>query len=415
MKHATDPSQPPPAPSPRLSLDPAACPAPGERGGVVSLRARYSSLVAAGGIERDGAQEAVVARLARLNDRLAARPPGRRPPLGWLFRRRETADPAVRGLYLWGDVGRGKTMLMDLFFATCPVRRKRRVHFHAFMLDVHERLQGWRERLRSGAEAADPVMHAADDLADEAQVLCFDEFNVTDIADAMILGRLFTRLFERGVVVVATSNVAPADLYRGGLNRALFVPFIDLLAQRLDVVRLAARTDFRLEKLGGIAVWHVPADAAATRALDDAFAAITAGERPAAVDLTVKGHRLHVPCAANGAARFGFPDLCSVPLGPADYLRIADHFHTVVIDRVPVMTAASRNEAKRFIALVDALYDGGVKLLASAAARPPDLYQGSEGFEASEFRRTASRLIEMGSRGYLALPHGRPRPATLAG
>jgi cell division protein ZapE len=379
-----------------------------------SISARYFSLVAAGEIERDPAQEAVIARLARLNERLAVRRLARKSSsLGWLFGKRAKADTDANGLYIWGEVGRGKTMLMDLFFAACPVRRKRRAHFHAFMLDVHERLRSYRSKLKFGEILeGDPVILTADDLAEEAWVLCFDEFHVTDIADAMILGRLFTRLFERNVVVVATSNVEPAELYREGLNRALFLPFIEMLSERVEVVRLEARTDFRLEKLIDMPVWHVPADDAATRALDEAWRRITGGRRASAVDLTVKGHRLHVPCAALGAARFSFGDLCEQPLGAIDYLRIAHDFHTIVIDRVPVLTYSQRNEAKRFIALIDTLYDAGVKLLASAAAQPAALYVGTEGYEASEFRRTASRLIEMGSTEYLALPHGRRTAVT---
>jgi cell division protein ZapE len=379
-----------------------------------SISARYSSLVAAGEIERDPAQEAVITRLARLNDRLAVRRLARKSSsLGWLFGKREKADPDTKGLYIWGEVGRGKTMLMDLFFAACPVRHKRRTHFHAFMLDVHERLRVYRNKMKFGEiSASDPIILTANDLADEAWVLCFDEFHVTDIADAMILGRLFTRLFERRVVVVATSNVAPPELYRDGLNRALFLPFIGLLNERLEVLHLEARTDFRLEKLIDMPVWYVPAGEAATRSLDEAWRRITGGQRVCAIDLTVKGHRLHVPCTALGAARFSFGDLCEQPLGAIDYLRLAHDFHTVVIDRVPVLTYARRNEAKRFIALIDTLYDAGVKLLASADAKPMDLYQGTEGYEASEFKRTASRLIEMGSTEYLALPHGRRTAAT---
>jgi cell division protein ZapE len=379
-----------------------------------SISARYASLVAAREIERDRAQEAVIVRLARLNDRLATRRLAHKSSsLGWLFGRRERAGMDAKGLYIWGEVGRGKTMLMDLFFAACPVRRKRRAHFHAFMLDVHERLRGYRNKLKFGEIAhGDPIILTADDLAEEAWVLCFDEFHITDIADAMILGRLFTRLFERNVIVVATSNVEPSDLYRDGLNRALFLPFIDLLNARMDVLRLEARTDFRLEKLIDMPVWYVPAGDAASRALDDAWRRITGGQRARALDLTVKGHRLHVPCAALGAARFSFADLCEQPLGAVDYLRIAHDFHTLVIDRVPVLTYAQRNEAKRFIALIDSLYDAGVKLIASADAKPPDLYLGTEGYEANEFKRTASRLIEMGSTEYLSLPHGRRTAAT---
>jgi cell division protein ZapE len=379
-----------------------------------STSARYAALVAAGEIERDPAQEAAVAKLARLNERLAMLRLARKSSsLGWLFGKRENAEPGIKGLYIWGEVGRGKTMLMDLFFATCPVKRKRRVHFHAFMLDVHERLRDYRNKLKSGEiPDGDPIHLVADDLAEEAWVLCFDEFHVTDIADAMILGRLFTRMFERGIVVVATSNVEPSELYREGLNRALFLPFIDLLGERMDVLRLEARTDFRLEKLIDVKVWLVPADDAATRSLDAAWRRITGGQQVHPIELTVKGHVLRVPCAAMGAARFGFHDLCEQPLGAIDYLRIAHEFHTIVIDWVPVMTYANRNEAKRFIALIDTIYDAGVKLLASAAAAPAALYEGTDGYEADEFKRTASRLMEMGSTAYLALPHGRRMTVT---
>jgi cell division protein ZapE len=379
----------------------------------VAITAQYAALVAAGEIERDGAQEDAVARLGRLNERLAMHRLARKSSsLGWLFGQRVEPGEELKGLYIWGEVGRGKTMLMDMFFAACPVQRKRRAHFHQFMLDVHERLNAYRHKVKYGETIADDPVHlTADDLAEQAWVLCFDEFHVTDIADAMILDRLFTRMFERGVVVVATSNVEPDELYQDGLNRALFLPFIRLLTQRLEVLRLDARTDFRMEKLIGVKVWHVPADAAADRAIDAAWRRLTGGRDGQALDLVVKGHHLHVPRAAMGVARFGFHDLCGQPYGAIDYLRIAHEFHTVVIDHVPVMTFADRNEAKRFIALIDTFYDAGVKLIASAAAKPGALYQASEGYEVNEFKRTASRLIEMGSTEYLALPHGR-RPAT---
>jgi cell division protein ZapE len=371
--------------------------------------AQYEALVAAGEIERDSAQEAVIAKLARLNNRLGIHRLARKSSsLGWLFGKRETAEAELKGLYIWGEVGRGKTMLMDLFLATCPVQRKRRVHFHAFMLDVHDRLRGYRNKLKfAEISEGDPINLTADDLAAEAWVLCFDEFHVTDIADAMILGRLFRRLFERGVVVVATSNVEPSELYREGLNRALFLPFIRLLSDRLDIVRLEARTDFRLEKLIDVPVWYVPADDVATRALDAAWRRLAGAQHASSIELTVKGHLLRVPCTAMGVARFSFHDLCEQPLGAIDYLRLAHEFHTIMVDGIPVMTYANRNEAKRFIVLIDTLYDAGVKLLASAAAKPAALYQGIEGYEASEFKRTASRLMEMGSTEYLALPHGR--------
>jgi cell division protein ZapE len=373
-----------------------------------SITARYAAGVAAGRVERDAAQVAVVDRLARLEERIVEYRLARKSSsLGWLFAARRKKETLLKGLYIYGDVGRGKTMLMDLFFEASPVQRKRRVHFHEFMIDVHDRVHGFRQQMKVGEYAdEDPIALTAKELAREAWLLCFDEFHVTDIADAMILGRLFAQLFERGVVVVATSNVAPRELYQDGLNRALFVPFIDMLETHMDIVRLSSRTDFRLEKLAGKPVWCVPVDGAADAALDDAWLRLTAGNGGVPLELALKGRTVHVPRAAMGVARFSFHDLCEQPLAASDYLRIAREYHTIVLDRVPVMTFDNRNAAKRFIILIDTLYDLNVKLIASADAEPDLLYRGDEGFEAQEFKRTASRLIEMRSQAYLAQPHG---------
>ena len=373
-----------------------------------SISVQYAARVAAELIERDVAQETVVRMLAMLETELANRRLARKSSsLGWLFGSRGGAQAPIKGLYIFGDVGRGKTMLMDMFFDASRVRRKRRVHFHEFMAEVHERIHALRQQIKVGEiKDADPIQLVAAAIARETWLLCFDEFHVTDIADAMILGRLFKWLFELGVVVVATSNVAPGELYKNGLNRSLFLPFIALIEEHMTIVRLAARTDFRLEKLVGASVWCVPADDAAAAALDEAWRRLTAGRVGEQRYLPVLGRALRVPQAAMGVARFPFRELCQQPLAGADYLKIAHEFHTVLVDQIPVMDYARRNEANRFIILIDTFYDNAVKLVASAAAEPHALYRASEGFEAHAFRRTASRLIEMGSQSYLALPHG---------
>lgn len=380
-----------------------------------SITARYDALVSSGAIERDPAQVKLLRQLEALAESLGNYRLARKPSaLGWLFSKKNPAPP--KGLYVWGSVGRGKTMLMDLFFEALPVRRKRRVHFHAFMADVHERIHDFRQKLKTGAvKGDDPIAPVAEALAQEAWVLCFDEFTVTDIADAMILGRLFTALFAHGVVVVATSNVEPQHLYEGGLNRALFLPFIALLQERMNVVKLESRTDFRLEKLAGSPVFYTPADEISHAALTRAFKSLTGHEHGKPMTLTVKGHPVEVPQAASGVARFSFDDLCSKPLGAADYLAIADEFETVILENIPKMTFERRNEAKRFIMLVDALYDTKVKLLASAEAEAPELYHADSGREAFEFDRTVSRLIEMRSEEYLSLPHGREQSGSSEG
>jgi cell division protein ZapE len=371
-----------------------------------SFLARYEALISAGAIEPDAAQRQVADAFADLEQRLWRYKPLRKQGLlGRLFADKDDEPP--RGLYVHGEVGRGKTMLMDLFFQESPVQHKRRAHFHEFMADVHERIYAFRQNIARGEiPDGDVIALTAATIFDQAWLLCFDEFHVTDIADAMILGRLFTRLFELGTVVVATSNVAPDDLYKGGLNRALFVPFIAQISEHMEVLQLDARTDFRLEKLAGVKMWLVPPDAAASAGLDKAWARMTGNAPCKPRDIAIKGRILHVPCSAQGVARFSFADLCEQPLAASDYLRLARDYHTIMIDRIPVMDYGERNAAKRFIALIDTLYDNGVKLMASAEADPLSLYLATEGYEANEFKRTSSRLIEMGSQSYLARPHG---------
>jgi cell division protein ZapE len=375
-----------------------------------TVNERYADLAREGEIERDPAQQMVANRLTRLEERLARHRLSRKSSqLGWLFGRNAQQEGPIKGFYIYGEVGRGKTMLMDLFFAASVVQRKRRVHFHEFMADVHERLNDARQKIKSGVIADDdPIKLVAAALAEQAWLLCFDEFHVTDIADAMILGRLFTRLFDDGVVVIATSNVDPDELYKDGLNRALFVPFIALLRQHMEVVRLEAPKDFRLEKLSGQPVWYVPADEDAEVALDMSWQRLTGTLEGEPYDIPVKGRVIRVSEAAKGVARFTFHQICEQPLGASDYLRIAHEFHTIILDGIPVMDFPQRNAAKRFIALIDTLYDNGVKLVASANAEPTALYLATEGYEANEFKRTASRLIEMRSENYLAQAHGRP-------
>ncbi len=302
---------------------------------------------------------------------------------------------------MWGGVGRGKSMLMDLFHETAPVT-SRRVHFHEFMGRVHDRLG----KARARRDVSDPIPPVAKAFASEAKLLCFDEFQVTQIADAMILSRLFEHMFERGVCVVATSNRHPDDLYKDGLNRHLFLPFIDLLKDKCDVFELASERDYRLERLTEAPVWYV---GEASAALDHTFDRLTLGAVPHGCELTVQGRKVPVERQAAGVARFTFEELCMRPLGPQDYLTIAATFHTVVLDGIPKLTPANRDEAARFVTLIDALYEAKVKLVASAAAEPDDLYPDGKG--SFEFRRTASRLHEMRSAEYMSEEHRMPEPA----
>ncbi|EWY40337.1 ATPase [Skermanella stibiiresistens SB22] len=371
--------------------------------------ALYRSRRGTGTLKADAAQEYAAERLQSLFQALRDYRPAM-GKVGWRARFGLTRrpDPAPQGLYIYGDVGRGKSMLMDLFFETAPVERRRRVHFHAFMIEVHDRMHRQRqaakeEGVAGGKSVDETIPDLARELADEAWLLCFDEFHVTDIADAMILGRLFTALFDLGVVVVATSNWAPDDLYKDGLQRDLFLPFIRLLKEKVDIVELSGPTDYRRDRLKGTKVYYCPEGPATDRALADLFDTLTQGVKAAPCSLTAQGRKVEVPQAARGVARFGFAELCAKPLGAGDYLAIATHFHTVIIDGVPKLREAQRNEAKRFMTLIDSLYEHKVKTIIAAAGPPESLY--SEGLHAFEFQRTVSRLMEMQAEDYLEADH----------
>jgi cell division protein ZapE len=358
----------------------------------VSGLALYDARIAAGALAPDPGQALVAQKLEHLRAALqAARPRG-------LFR----APAPVRGLYIWGAVGRGKSMLMDLFFEAAPTAKKKRVHFHEFMLAQHRFLKQTRMR-GADADRGDVIARAARHVAGEARLLCFDELQVTDIADAMILGRLFEALFARNVVIVATSNRAPRDLYKNGINRQLFLPFIAQLEAKLDVVELAAARDYRLERLMAAPTYYWPLGPAAAAAMDAAWARLTHGAKPRPVILDVDGRRVEAPRTAGGCARFTFDELCARPLGPADYLEIAARFHTLLIDGAPKLSPAMREAAARFRTLIDALYQGRTKLVMSADARPQALYPAGD--QSFEFERTISRLMEMQSADYLGAPH----------
>jgi len=332
------------------------------------FREAYQAEIASGAIEPDAAQAEVAEAYAALDQRLATYKPQRKQGLLARLFGGNDKDEAPRGLYIHGEVGRGKTMLMDLFFQHSSVEHKRRAHFHEFMAEAHERIYDYRQSIARGEIAdGDVIALTANAIFEESWLLCFDEFHVTDIADAMILGRLFAKLFELGTVVVATSNVAPDDLYKGGLNRSLFLPFIKQITDHMDVARLDARTDFRLEKLQGVPMWLTPADSDADAALDRAWKRMSGGAKCRPRDISIKGRILHVPCSAHGVARFSFADLCEKPLGASDYLRLAHDYHTILVDHIPVMDLSQRNAAKRFITLIDALYDNAVKLMPSVA------------------------------------------------
>lgn len=370
-----------------------------------SVVEQLNALIASGTLKADTAQMDVATRLDRILTDLKIRKPARKnSALGWLFAKKAGPAASVKGLYVHGSVGRGKTMLMDMFFHLAPVEKKRRCHFHEFMADVHNRVHAHRQQLKNGeTKQADPIPPVAAQLLAEAELLCFDEFSVTDITDAMILARLFTELFANGCTLVTTSNVLPDNLYKDGLNRSLFLPFIDLLQQHVEVVTLDSPTDYRMEKIKSLPVYVTPLGPEADQAMDDAWDQLTEGHVTSPAEIKVKGRSVRVPAAAGRVARFSFSDLCEKPLGASDFLAIAHRFDTVFLDYVPLLSADRRNETKRFIILIDAFYDQTVRLIVSAAAMPEDLLGKRKGTEGFEFDRTASRLFEMRSADYLAL------------
>ena len=363
---------------------------------MTTVLARYDRLVAAGELRPDSAQAAAARRLEALAAELEAVP--LRGSILWRALGRKPAVP--RGLYLWGGVGRGKSMLMDLFFHATAIETKRRVHFHEFMAEVHARLHQERRH-----EKGDPIAAVAAHMAQDVRLLAFDELVVNNTADAAVLSRLFTELFARGLTVVATSNRPPSDLYKDGLNRALFLPFIDLIGEKMDVLALNGPTDYRRDRLGSVQTWLTPNGEAATRILSEAFFRLT--DYPPSdrahvptEELVIPGARtIHVPKSLKGVAVFSFKRLCGEARGAADYLAIARRFHTVILVGIPRLGPENRNEAARFVTLIDALYEHKVKLLASADAEPEQLYARGDG--AFEFERTVSRLREMGSDAYL--------------
>jgi cell division protein ZapE len=381
------------------------------KGPVANLAARR----AAGQVRADPVQEKIVTRLQAVHDALLAlaheapAKGGFWARLGFGGQAKPPAGP--HGLYIWGPVGRGKSMLMDLFFADAPVAKKRRVHFHEFMLEVQARLHRRREELaaKGAPPEADTIVPIAREIAHETRLLCFDEFQVTNIADAMILGRLFEVLFDEGLTVVATSNRTPDDLYKNGLQRDRFLPFIALLKQRLEILELGGGRDYRMDRMREFDVYLTPLGSWADKKLDEAFRALSGGLDGEPRVLRTQGRDVPVPRAAPGVAMADYLDWCARPMGAADFLCIADHFHTVILANVLKMGPDSQDKAARFVTMIDSFYERKVKFVCSAAAAPEKLYVEGDG--AFEFQRTVSRLMEMQSPEYLALPHIEGDPA----
>jgi cell division protein ZapE len=375
----------------------------------LSVIEQLKSLTVSGSLQVDSAQMDVAKHLDHVLSILKQRrPAAKSSALGWLFASKKPPSATAKGLYIHGSVGRGKTMLMDMFFAMAPCKRKRRAHFHEFMADVHNRIAAHRLKLKNGeTKQADPIPPVAADLYGEAELLCFDEFSVTDIADAMILSRLFSELFARGCILVATSNVEPDNLYKDGLNRALFLPFVKLLKHNVDIVTLDSPTDYRMEKLSNQPVYLTPINERTDMAMDASWTQMLHGRKAMPIDLPMKGRVIHVPLAVDRMARFSFADLCERPLGAADFLAIASRFDTIFIDHSPRLGPEKRNQTKRFIIMVDTFYDHAIRLTVSAEVMAEQLLMEKRGTEGFEFDRTTSRLFEMRSAEYLATHHER--------
>ena len=375
-----------------------------------TVSASYELGIKSGDITPDTAQRPIVKALdAVLRYASTKRVASKSSALGWLFAKRQKTEIPVKGLYIHGSVGRGKTMLMDKFYDLVPAKRKRRIHFNDFMADVHNRIHAHRQKFQAGETSEkDPIPPVASALYEDAWILCFDEFSVTDITDAMILSRLFEQLFAKGCILVATSNVEPQNLYKHGLSRELFLPFIGLLQTHVDILSLDSPTDYRLEKTNQLPVYLTPLGDEADRVLDEAWLHLTAGKTIVTDEvIEVKGRKVPVPQSAGDSVRFSFDDLCAKPLGASDYIAVAKRYHTIILDHVPQLGNHKRNESKRFITLIDTLYDRKIRLFVSAALPADELYDGVRGTEAFEFARTASRLFEMQSEDYLESTAGK--------
>lgn len=366
------------------------------------IRRVYDEHVLSGSLQKDPAQLVLVKLLDQLITRLDTRRlSSKSSSLGWLFGKKSAENPGKDGLYIWGGVGRGKSFLMDMFFNAAHINPKRRIHFNDFMQESHQLIHEQRKLFAAGkSKQEDPVIPVGKILAAKSKLLCFDEFAVSDIADAMLLGRLFKVLFDEGTTIVATSNIAPQNLYADGLNRQLFLPFIDLILARMDVHELVSINDYRLSKLSVGKFYSYPLNEHSENTMDEVWNLLTDNSQPKPDIIELKGRKIDVQRSAGGVARFHFDQLCREARGSADFLAIAKRYNSIMIDDIPILAPTERNEAKRLILLIDVLYDNHCHLIASAEGPPDSLYKAKSGRESFEFTRTASRLVEMQSKEY---------------